>query len=294
MSGRDINDVMREEGIDVVRRLLDAGGEELPDDDDAGNDKFRLPISLMPKPKSMAAEGVSIDDFYAYMQKSHVYIFAPTSEIWPASSVNARIPPVEIGGGKAIPAATWLSSNKPVEQMTWMPGKPAIIQDRLIATGGFIERKGVRVFNQYIPPTLTHGNPDMAEPWIDHVRRVYPDDADHLIKWLAHRVQRPDEKVNHALVLGGKQGIGKDTLIEPVKRAVGSWNFHEVSPQQMLGRFNGFLKSVILRISEARDLGEFDRFKFYDHMKTYTAARRTCCVSTRSTSGNTQFRTSAA
>ena len=28
----------------------------------------------------------------------------------------------------------------------------------------------------------------------------------------------------------------------------------------MLGRFNGFLKSVILRISEARDLGEFDRF----------------------------------
>lgn len=39
-----------------------------------------------------------------------------------------------------------------------------------------------------------------------------------------------------------------------------------------LGRFNGFLKAVVLRISEARDLGEFDRFKFYDHMKAYTAA----------------------
>jgi hypothetical protein len=37
----------------------------------------------------------------------------------------------------------------------------------------------------------------------------------------------------------------------------------------MLGRFNGFAKSVILRINEARDLGEFDRFKFYDHMKSY-------------------------
>jgi hypothetical protein len=47
---------------------------------------------------------------------------------------------------------------------------------------------------------------------------------------------------------------------------------HEVSPQQLLGRFNGFLKSVILRISEARDLGDIDRFKFYDHMKAYTAA----------------------
>jgi hypothetical protein len=29
---------------------------------------------------------------------------------------------------------------------------------------------------------------------------------------------------------------------------------------------------VILRVSEARDLGEFDRFQLYDHMKAYTAA----------------------
>ena len=40
----------------------------------------------------------------------------------------------------------------------------------------------------------------------------------------------------------------------------------------MLGRFNGFLKCVVLRISEVKDLGEVDRFKFYDHMKTYLAA----------------------
>jgi len=40
----------------------------------------------------------------------------------------------------------------------------------------------------------------------------------------------------------------------------------------MLGRFNGFLKSVILRVNEARDLGEIDRFAFYDHMKAVTAA----------------------
>jgi len=38
------------------------------------------------------------------------------------------------------------------------------------------------------------------------------------------------------------------------------------------GGFNGFLKSVILRVSDARDLGDIDRFAFYDHMKVYTAA----------------------
>jgi hypothetical protein len=35
--------------------------------------------------------------------------------------------------------------------------------------------------------------------------------------------------------------------------------------------WNDFLKSVILRISEARDLGEVDRFGFYDHTKTFMA-----------------------
>jgi Family of unknown function (DUF5906) len=73
-------------------------------------------------------------------------------------------------------------------------------------------------------------------------------------------------------VLGGAQGIGKDTLLEPVKHAVGPWNFHDVSPAHLLGRFNGFVKSVILRVSEARDLGDVDRFSFYDHTKIYTAA----------------------
>lgn len=81
----------------------------------------------------------------------------------------------------------------------------------------------------------------------------------------AHQTMAP-------LVLGGMQGIGKDTILEPAKYAIGPWNFQEVSPTPILGRFNGFPKSVILRVSEARDLGEFDRFQLYDHMKAYIAA----------------------
>ena len=74
------------------------------------------------------------------------------------------------------------------------------------------------------------------------------------------------------LVLGGAQGIGKDTILEPLKRAVGPWNFTEVNPTQVLLRFNRFMKSVILRMSEARDLGDFDRYAFYEHTKAYIAA----------------------
>jgi hypothetical protein len=133
-------------------------------------------------------------------------------------------------------------------------------------------RNGVACFNLYREPTLGSGDASKAGPWIKHIRRVYPDDADHLISYFAHRVQRPQEKINHGIVLGGKPGIGKDTILEPVKRAVGPWNFQEVSPKTMLGRFNGFVKCVILRISEARDLGDVDRYQFYEALKVYCAA----------------------
>jgi hypothetical protein len=217
------------------------------------------------------AEGVTLSDFYAHMP-SHTYIWAPTGQPWPAVSVNARIPSVEGEDGKAMAAAAWLDRHRPVEQMTWAPGEPQFIKGRIVSDGGWIERAGCACFNLYRPPLVKPGVPEKAQPWVSHVRRVYPYEADHIIAWLAHRVQRPHEKINHAIVLGGNQGIGKDSILEPVKHGVGPWNFAEVSPQHMLGRFNGFVKSVILRVSEARDLGDIDRFAFYDHMKTYTAA----------------------
>jgi hypothetical protein len=174
--------------------------------------------------------------------------------------------------GGMIPASKWLAKNRPVEQMSWCPGQPTVIKDQLISEGGWIEHPGASVFNLYRAPTIELGDPTKADLWIKHVHLVYPNDAEHIIRWLAQRRQRPQDKINHALVLGGKQGIGKDTILEPVKRAIGPWNFCEVSPKQMLGRFNGHLKSVVLRVSEARDLGDVDRFAFYDHLKACTAS----------------------
>jgi len=197
----------------------------------------------------------------------HNYIFTPTGEVWPAASVISRIDDVE-----GMPANVWLDANKPVEQMTWAPGLPMIIRDRLISEGGWIDRRGVSCFNLYRPPTVIPGDAAQAGKWIDHVHTIYPDDAEHTIAYLAHRRQQPEDKINHALVMGGAQGIGKDTILEPIKYAVGPWNFREVSPQHMLDERTDFVKSVVLRISEVRDLGEYDRFKFYYHMKVYTAA----------------------
>jgi hypothetical protein len=209
-----------------------------------------------------SAKAVGINDFFAYMPM-HQYIFVPSRELWPAASVNSRL---------FDKAHKWLDANRPVDQMTWAPGAPMLIRNRLVAAGGWMERQGSCCFNLYLPPQVSGGDPQKAAKWLEHVQRVFPNDSEHIVAWLAHRVQYPGEKINHALVLGGRQGIGKDTLLEPAKQAVGPWNFSEVSPAQLVGRFNGFLKSVILRVSEARDLGDLNRYSFYEHLKTYTAS----------------------
>ena len=231
-------------------------------------------------------EGVTIDDFVAYMP-SHVYIFTPCRETWIAASVNARLPrqPVLTKSGRpkldkggdpvTVTAATWLDRNRPVEQMTWAPGLPMTIEDRLVVDGGWIPRRGVSCFNHYRPPRIEPGDASKAGPWLEHLRKIYPNDAEHSLNWLAHRVQRQQEKINHALVWGGAQGIGKDTLLEAVRQAVGPWNFRDIVPNALLGRFNAFIKAVILRVNEAHDLGDADRvnrFNFYDRSKLYTAA----------------------
>ena len=247
----------------------------MPDDDviplDAYRDEQAVRIN-----GAIAPDSLTLQDFYAYMP-GHEYLFVPNRELWPAASINSRLPPVpagidERGKPKTIKPGAWLDANRPVDQMTWAPGLPMIIENKLVSGGGWLEREGSNTFNLYLPPTLALGDASLVDPWLDHIHEVYPADAIHLLKWLAHRVQRPGEKINHALVLGGTQGIGKDTILEPVKYAVGPWNFVEVLPPHLLGRFNGFAKSVILRVSEARDLGDIDRYGFYEHLKTYTAA----------------------
>jgi hypothetical protein len=255
-----------------VNGKADAGSCMVPDE---------LPEDPAPAPEEApppdAPPGGRLEDFRAYLPE-HKYIFLPSGDLWPAASVNGQVPAVWTGAvgedGKKVfeRPNRWLDREAAVQQMTWAPGLPGLIEGRLFLEGGWVERPDCVVFNQYHPPVLKPGDPGDLEPWWHHLCRIYPDDAEHILAWLAHRAQRPGEKVNHALVLGGAQGIGKDTLLDPVRAAVGAWNFADVSPVEILGRFNSFRKSVILRVSEARDLGDVDRYGFYEHLKAYTAA----------------------
>ena len=236
----------------------------------------------MSSPKKQLPPGVTLADFYAFMPK-HQYIFAPTGDLWPAASINARLPAVPLlkkdgtavlddeGNPKSIKPATWLDRNRPVEQMSWAPGEPEAIHGKLATKGGWIERDGVTTFNLYQPPIRQPGNPAGAARWLALGRRIYPNSFDRIATFCAHRAQKPEEKINHATVMTGSPGIGKDTLLEPLKYAVGPWNFKEASPHNIVDKNNDYMCSTVLRVSEMRDLGEINRFAFYEKMKTIIA-----------------------
>ena len=142
---------------------------------------------------------ISLTDFRAYLPL-HNYIFMPCREPWPAASIDAVFPPQVLvdaagnpvtKGGKVqkLAASRWLDRNQPAHQMTWAPGMPVLIPDRLVVDGGWIERSGVICLNLYRAPRLLIGNAAQANPWLDHVAKLFPveTEANHVIYWLAER-----------------------------------------------------------------------------------------------------------
>ena len=89
-----------------------------------------------------------------------------------------------------------------------------------------------------------------------HVRYLCNGDetvAGHLIDWVAHLVQRPGERVSHAVVITSPtQGVGKDTLAEMIGRVVGDTNRVNVSSEVLSagygGLFSGKLFAVVSEI----------------------------------------------
>ena len=129
---------------------------------------------------------VSMEDFCRYLIQPNAYFFIPCRELWPGTSVNARLPRVPVltksgqpkrdKDGKPVymSPSKWIDDNRRVEQATWHPGLPMFITDRLAVAGGWVEKRGTTSFNLYRAPRIVPGDKSKATPWLDHVYRIYP------------------------------------------------------------------------------------------------------------------------
>lgn len=69
---------------------------------------------------------------------------------------------------------------------------------------------------------------------------------EYLLNWLAHLVQKPEEKPEVAIVLKAGQGTGKGTFVDPIGRIIGAHFVHLMDKSAVTGNFNALVENRIL------------------------------------------------
>jgi len=99
--------------------------------------------------------------------------------------------------------------------------------------------------------------------FLDHIRdNICQGDSKlytWVIMWIAHIFQEPDRKVGTALVLRGKQGVGKTILGRVIGHLLGPYYKIVASARYLIGNFNSHLENaLLLQAEEAFWAGEKD------------------------------------
>lgn len=215
------------------------------------------------------------------------YWCIPTNSLHSAVSVNAMIPledwrmPMREPGARgrapapikpSLDIARVENGNSVIEGNTWMPGEPQMIEGVIFNAEGRFPLEGARAFNTFRPgPEADVTLAEHAEPWVAHVKRLWPLEEEHnfFFDYCAHMIQRPAEKCNAAIVLSGKQGIGKDAALYPLRAAIGEWNAKNIGPDAVLSRFNPWVECLMLTIDEVRPTSDDHKATaMYDALKT--------------------------
>ena len=113
--------------------------------------------------------------------------------------------------------------------------------------------------------------------WLAHVERMVPEkfEREHLLNALAHKVQFPTHKINHAILMGGNHGSGKDTLFAPFFWAIGGKakiNCSMIKNEDLTSQWGYGLECEVMEIAELRQAEAKDRRALENHLKPIIAA----------------------
>ncbi|MEH2529947.1 hypothetical protein V1277_003678 [Bradyrhizobium sp. AZCC 1588] len=107
--------------------------------------------------------------------------------------------------------------------------------------------------------------PSEVEPtlFLQHVRYLFEDNEqaiEHVLNFIAHLVQRPDERANHAILLTSEaKGIGKSTLGTIIRRLVGERNSSVAQSKDLKSQFDGWLMGkLVVQVDEVYEHGNAD------------------------------------
>lgn len=112
------------------------------------------------------------------------------------------------------------------------------------------------------------------QPWLDHVEFILGSRAerDLFLKWCAYMVQFPQEKANWHYLLMSVSGLGKDTMLAPIRLAVGLRNIKELEAAQLSSQFNEPFETKLLVINELRQPVRVEGRMIWNSLKNAMAA----------------------
>jgi len=152
-----------------------------------------------------------------------------------------------------------------LDGLTYAPGEPPISV-----------RLGRQYGNRWVNARIAGSDGD-AKPWLKHLQKIIPDpvEQNHLLDVMAFKLQHPEIKINHAILLAGNPGAGKDTLFAPFITAVcgpANHNRSLVDMKTLDSSFGYALESEIMIINELRPDQFRDRRALENQLKPIIAA----------------------
>jgi hypothetical protein len=139
-----------------------------------------------------------------------------------------------------------------VDYPTYFPGK----QERVVMDQ--LQEGTFKCWNCWQPNPLQPAVGDVTK-FLDHISYMLPnpEEAHILLDYLAYQVKYPGEKVHWAVLLSGKQGIGKSYLTLVMQLALGVANVRLVDNKTIAEHFTGWQRNTQFIIVEETKLGSY-------------------------------------
>lgn len=211
---------------------------------------------------------------WAYVQDDDAYFSLDDRRLIARGTFNAvyrHIGCVSIHNGRKIEASVCFDESRQAKGARSLSGIT-------YAAGGsmLVTREGMVLGNRWRNqrPAPIPGDPS---PWLRHVERMIPDamERTHFLCALAHKVQYPGIKINHAILIGGNHGSGKDTLMAPFFWAIGGdtkSNCSLVKNDELTSQWGYALECEVMEIAELRQSDIKDRRAIENTLKPLIAA----------------------
>jgi hypothetical protein len=215
---------------------------------------------------------------FAYVVADDAYFDLVDRKEVSRSSFNAvfrHVPCQSIHNGRRVEASVCFDENRQhmnarvLQGITYAAGESV-----LVARDGEVYGNRWRDARPNVANVPSGGDVEM---WLEHCRTLVPEEfeLEHILNMMAFKVQHPEVKINHAVLHGGDEGSGKDTMWAPFIWAICGPHLKNrgLIDNDSLGSQWGYaLESEIIILNELKEPEAKERRALANKLKPIIAA----------------------